>query len=72
MNFGNISTVLQGIATGLTTGTIATAIATIAFFAAGVMIIFGHRHLDTLARPIFGALIIGSAATLAATVLGGG
>lgn len=69
---GNVGAVLNQIAQALTTGQIATAIGIIAFFAAGVMIIVGRRHLEALIPAVVGLLLIGSAATLAPMLLGGG
>jgi type IV secretory pathway VirB2 component (pilin) len=68
---GNIGNILQQIATGLTTGTIPIALATIAIAVVGIMFALGRISLMLMAGVVLGIIIIGSAATIAPMLVGG-
>ena len=68
---GNIGNILQQIATGLTTGTIPIALATIAIAVVGIMFALGRISLMLMAGVVLGIIIIGSASTIAPMLIGG-
>jgi type IV secretory pathway VirB2 component (pilin) len=68
---GNIGNILQQIATGITTGTIPIALATIAIAVVGIMFALGRISMMLMAGVVLGIVIIGSAATIAPMLVGG-
>jgi type IV secretory pathway VirB2 component (pilin) len=68
---GNVATILQQIAQALTTGTFITAVATIAIAIVGFMWAMGYMGFRLAAGVVLGIAIVGSAATIASTLVSG-
>lgn len=68
--FGNLGSALQQIATGLTTGQLVTAIATIALAIVFITWMFGFIGYRQMASVIIGIAGIGSVAAIVSTLLG--
>ncbi len=67
-----VGTILQQLATALTTGTLVTAAATIAIAVLGLGWMFGYIGARLAASVILGIAIVGSASTIASSLVGGG
>ena len=68
---GNLGAILQQIAQSLTTGTVPTALATIAIAVVGILLALGRISLMLMAGVVIGIIIIGSAATIAPQLISG-
>jgi len=68
---GNLGAILQQIAQALTTGTVPTALATIAIAVVGILWALGRISLMLMAGVVIGIIIIGSAATIAPQLISG-
>ena len=68
---GNIGSILQQIATAITTGTIPIALATIAIAVVGILFALGRISMLLMAGVILGIIIIGSAASIAPLLVSG-
>ena len=68
---GNLGAILQQIAQALTTGSVPTALATIAIAVVGILWALGRISLMLMAGVVVGIIIIGSAATIAPQLVGG-
>ena len=68
---GNLGAILQQIAQSLTTGTVPTALATIAIAVVGILWALGRISLMLMAGVVIGIIIIGSAATIAPQLISG-
>ena len=68
---GNIGSILQQIATSITTGTIPIALATIAIAVVGILFALGRISMLLMAGVILGIIIIGSAASIAPMLVSG-
>jgi type IV secretory pathway VirB2 component (pilin) len=66
---GNLGSILNQIATALTSGTVPTAIATIAIAVVGVLWAMGRISFMLMAGTVIGIIIVGSAATIAPQLL---
>jgi type IV secretory pathway VirB2 component (pilin) len=69
---GNLGNILQQIAPAITTGTIPIALATICIAVVGVLFAMGRMSMLMMAGVVLGILIVGSAATIAPMLVGGG
>jgi len=68
---GNLGAILQQIAQALTTGSVPTALATIAIAVVGILWALGRISLMLMAGVVIGIIIIGSAATIAPQLIAG-
>ena len=68
---GNLGAILQQIAQALTTGSVPTALATIAIAVVGILWTLGRISLMLMAGVVIGIIIIGSAATIAPQLISG-
>jgi|KBSMisStandDraft_5_1062788.scaffolds.fasta_scaffold793842_2 type IV secretory pathway VirB2 component (pilin) len=68
---GNLGAILQQIAQALTTGSVPTALATIAIAVVGILWALGRISLMLMAGVVIGIIIIGSAATIAPQLISG-
>ena len=68
---GNLGAILQQIAQALTTGSVPTALATIAIAVVGILCALGRISLMLMAGVVIGIIIIGSAATIAPQLISG-
>ena len=68
---GNLGAILQQIAQALTTGSVPTALATIAIAVVGILWALGRISLMLMAGVMIGIIIIGSAATIAPQLISG-
>jgi len=68
---GNLGAILQQIAEALTTGSVPTALATIAIAVVGILWALGRISLMLMAGVVIGIIIIGSAATIAPQLISG-
>ena len=68
---GNVATVLQTLATALTTGTLVLAIATIAIAVTGYMWAMGRMGWYSAACVLLGIAIVGAATTIASSLVAG-
>ena len=69
---GNVGAILQQIAQALTTGTVPIALATIAIAVVGILWALGRIQMLLMAGVVVGIIVIGSAATIAPMLVGGG
>lgn len=68
---GNVATVVQQLATAITTGTLVLAVATIAIAITGYMWAMGRMGWYSAACVILGIAIVGAAATIASSLVTG-
>jgi len=68
---GNLGAILQQIAQALTTGSVPTALATIAIAVVGILWALGRICLMLMAGVVIGIIISGSAATIAPQLISG-
>jgi type IV secretory pathway VirB2 component (pilin) len=68
---GNVATVLQQLAQSLTTGTLVTAVATIAIAVVGFLWAMGYMGFRLAAGVVLGIAIVGSASTIASSLVAG-